>query len=159
MTTAHFNIGSNLGDRLALIGRAVALLEAHTGAVAAVSEPVMSAPWGYDSDCEYINVGVSIDTDLTPARLLAIAMEAEREIDPDGCHRTPSGSYADRLIDIDLICMGSTVSQADPELPHPRMHLREFVLEPLATMLPQWRHPLLGLTASELLEKLHTKTS
>ncbi|MDE5972351.1 MAG: 2-amino-4-hydroxy-6-hydroxymethyldihydropteridine diphosphokinase [Muribaculaceae bacterium] len=158
MATAHFNIGSNLGDRLAAIGRAVALLEHAIGAGATVSAPVLSDAWGFDSPNRFINVGVNIDAgNLSARRLLEIAAETERLIDPDGRHRTPDGGYADRMIDIDLLCVGAPVSQADPVLPHPRMQDREFVLRPLAGLLPDWRHPLSGMTATELLEILHTK--
>ncbi|MDE5912223.1 MAG: 2-amino-4-hydroxy-6-hydroxymethyldihydropteridine diphosphokinase, partial [Muribaculaceae bacterium] len=75
----------------------------------------------------------------------------------DGRHRTPDGGYADRMIDIDLICVGDPVSQADPVLPHPRMKDLEFVLRPIAWLIPDWRHPLSGMTATELLEILHNK--
>lgn len=153
MPTAHFNIGSNLGNRLAQIGRAVALLEADLGATATVSEPIISEPWGFSSSHRFVNVGVNIDTDLSPAELLEAAMRVERAIDPDGRHRTESGDYSDRRIDIDLICLGSTVSESAPQLPHPRLHLREFVLRPLMQLLPQWRHPLLnGTTPAQLLD-------
>lgn len=154
LATAHFNIGSNLGDRLALIGRAVALLEAALGTEARVSAPVVSEPWGFDSPHRFVNVGVNFETDLDPAELLRTALETERLIDPEGSHRNPDGTYADRLIDIDLICVGQAVSHGDPELPHPRLQGRRFVLEPLAELLPQWRHPLSGLTAAELLTHL-----
>lgn len=159
MPTAHFNIGSNLGNRLAIIGKAVALLEWKTGVSAKVSAPVISDSWGYDSPNRFVNVGVCLHSDLSPRQLLNLALEVEREIDPGGSHRTPSGGYSDRLIDVDLICVDSTVSDSDPVLPHPRMHLREFVLAPLAELMPEWRHPLLGMNPNELLAALHTKTT
>lgn len=158
MATVHFNIGANLGDRLAAIGRAVAMLEAAIGSEATVSTPIVSDAWGFKSPHRFINIGVNFEVaDASPQRLLALAMEIERHIEPDGSHRTPDGSYADRAIDIDLICIGNTISHSDPILPHPRMQMREFVLKPLAELLPDWRHPLCGMTASELLEQLHNK--
>lgn len=157
MNRVHFNIGSNLGDRLANIGMAVALLEKAIGIPAALSTPFVSPAWGYDSDNEFINVGVNFSTVLSPAALLNIARRIELEIDPQGSHRTASGAYADRIIDIDLICYGSTVSHNDPLLPHPRLHLREFVLVPLMELMPDWVHPHTGRSAKEMLEALHTK--
>lgn len=159
MSRVHFNIGSNLGDRLANIGRAVALLEYALKTPAACSTPFVSTPWGYDSPNDFINVGASFSTDLDPSALLGIAHATEREIDPDGHHRNADGSYADRIIDIDIICVDDCVSESDPVLPHPRLHLREFVVVPLLQLMPDWIHPLLKLTPGEMLANLHNKQS
>jgi 2-amino-4-hydroxy-6-hydroxymethyldihydropteridine diphosphokinase len=153
LITAHINIGSNLGDRTALIDRAVRLLSL-LGNVEATC-PVESDPWGYDSANRYLNVGVNLSTDIPALALHGCLQRIERFIDPDGRHRHADGSYADRLIDIDLIAYGQELIQT-PQLtvPHPRMQSREFVLLPMARLMPRWRHPLLKLTAAELLEKL-----
>ena len=151
---AHLNLGSNIGDRMANLSRAVALIEARLGVRAGQSAPVRSEPWGYESANAYINIGVEVSLPDTtdPLRLLAELQEVEREISP-AAHRKPDGTYADRVIDIDIIAIDSVVSD-DPRLilPHPRMHLRRFVLEPLAALRPQWLHPRLGLTARQLLD-------
>lgn len=153
---AHINIGSNLGDRTYLTGRAVTLLSG-LGTVIAVSKPYFSAPWGYESDNEFCNVGVNLETSLQPSDLLEGLRAIESEIDPDGTHRTAAGTYADRAIDLDLIACGEeTIEEADGRLtvPHPRMHLRNFVLAPMAEIWPAWRHPSLGKTPGELLSDL-----
>ncbi len=160
MSTAHISIGSNLGDRAALIERAVAAISARF-AVTAVSRPVESEPWGYSSPHPFINVGVNIEIGpgMTPETLLDILLEFQNSID-SSAHRNTDGSYADRAIDIDLICYGSVATPPDahPALPHPRMHLREFVLIPMIEILPTWRHPLLGLTSARLLHRLSPST-
>lgn len=160
MSTAHISIGSNLGDRAALIERAVAAISARF-AVTAVSRPVESEPWGYSSPHPFINVGVNIEIGpgMTPETLLDILLEIQNSID-SSAHRNTDGSYADRAIDIDLICYGSVATPPDahPALPHPRMHLREFVLIPMIEILPSWRHPLLGLTSARLLHLLSPST-
>jgi 2-amino-4-hydroxy-6-hydroxymethyldihydropteridine diphosphokinase len=160
MSTAHISIGSNLGDRAALIERAVAAISARF-AVTAVSRPVESEPWGYSSPHPFINVGVNIEIGpgMTPETLLDILLEIQNSID-SSAHRNTDGSYADRAIDIDLICYGSVATPPDahPALPHPRMHLREFVLIPMIEILPTWRHPLLGLTSARLLHRLSPST-
>lgn len=151
MATAHINIGSNIGDRLALTGQAVAAVESALGAAATVSEPFESEPWGFESANGFINVGLNIDTgSLDPASLMRLLQEVERSIDGSS-HRNADGSYRDRLIDIDLIAVDTLVIDT-PELvlPHPRMHLREFVLRPMCEVWPGWRHPLLGLTPAEM---------
>ncbi len=151
---AHVNIGSNLGDSEALAGRAADLIAGRLGADLHRAPIERSLPWGYASDRPYVNLGVAFETDMEPLPLLRALRSIEREISP-APHRDAAGGYIDRLIDIDLIALGSLVVDT-PELtlPHPRMHLRPFVLRPVAYLDPSWRHPLLGLTAAGLLARL-----
>lgn len=151
MAIAHINIGSNIGDRRAAIARAVAAVENALGARARLSDIVESAPWGFKSDNAFLNLGLEIETGaLTPLEVLRRLREAERSVSATP-HRRADGSYADRVIDIDLIAIGDCVFHT-PELtlPHPRMHLRRFVLAPMMQLSPGWRHPLTGLTAAEM---------
>ena len=153
---AIISIGSNIGDRLAAIGRAVALIESSFSVRAQVSAPYRSAAWGYESTNEFINVALAIDIPdgIDPDALLSTLLSIEHAIST-AAHRKPDGTYADRLIDIDLIALENTVcSSATIELPHPRMHLRRFVLEPMMEVAPRWVHPLLRLTPAEMLQAL-----
>ncbi len=80
--------------------------------------------------------------------------EIQLSIDPSP-HRDAEGRYIDRAIDIDLIAIDDwVVDTPDLTLPHPRMHLRDFVLIPLAGLAPTWRHPLTGKTATQHLSAL-----
>lgn len=80
--------------------------------------------------------------------------EIQRSIDPSP-HRDAEGRYIDRVIDIDLIAIDDwVVDTPELTLPHPRMHLRDFVLIPLAGLAPTWRHPLTGKTATQHLSAL-----
>lgn len=152
--TAHINIGSNLGDSRAVIERAIGMLSRRLGSPTAVSRAVETPPWGFDSDNMFVNVGVSFATALSPETLLETILDVEREISP-ASHRDETGGYVDRLIDIDLIAVDSLVVDTPRlTLPHPRLHLRRFVLLPLAETAPQWRHPLTGLTAADMLKRL-----
>ncbi len=136
MPLAHLNIGSNKGDRLGYISRAVALIASMAGKVNAVSEPVESEPWGFDSDNRFINVGLNLDTELTPLQLLEVLQKIERTISPDP-HRNPDGSYRDRPIDIDIIVYsGVTMDTPRLTLPHPRMRQRQFVMGPYLEIWP-----------------------
>jgi 2-amino-4-hydroxy-6-hydroxymethyldihydropteridine diphosphokinase len=160
MPVAYINIGSNQGDRRANIARAVALIADMLHVSPTLSTIVESEPWGYDSASPYLNVGASFDTQLSPGELLDALLSVEKSISPSS-HRTADGTYADRIIDIDLIACGDTllVDAITPAgalltLPHPRMHLRTFVLEPMAELAPNWVHPLLKLTPSDMLKSL-----
>lgn len=151
---AHINIGSNQGNRTANLARAVDLLS-HLGKVEAVSSTVASAPWGYDSDAEFLNIGVNLQTELPAEELLRRLQEIEQAISPSGTHRDESGNYIDRVIDLDLIAYGDMQLETETlTLPHPRMHLRRFVLEPMAELIPQWRHPKNGQSCREMLQSV-----
>ena len=160
-TTVYLNIGSNQGDRRAIVARAVAAVSALSFPVverSRVSDPVESTPWGYDSDSPFLNVGVALDCRIdapwtVPAlhRLLDSLQAIERSIGTMP-HRNADGSYRDRDLDIDIVAVdGLTVDTPRLVLPHPHMAARAFVLEPMASLAPGWRHPLTGLMAAEML--------
>lgn len=168
----HLNIGGNLADPLSNINRAISFLSEWPGLVEGerrVSRPIESEPWGFDSVNRFVNVGMSFESVMAPYEILAATQAVERRISATA-HRNRDGSYADRLIDIDIIFIGGLVvgngsSGGDWEnslcagncrltVPHRLAHLREFVLAPMAEIDPLWRHPLIGLTASEMLGRL-----
>ena len=143
MYHVHFNIGSNLGDREENIRRAVASLRqlACISASVRVSDPVISPPWGFDSANDFINVGISLDTDLTPDTLLEATQRIEQSIST-ASHRDATGAYIDRPIDIDIIACATTgndgtlhnlieITTEKLTLPHPRALQRDFVMQPL----------------------------
>lgn len=171
MPVAHINIGSNLGDSRALIGRAVAEIALLSTTPLRRSSFIESEPWGFDSPHPFLNLGVEIDTPdtLTSEALMLRLLSIQDAISP-APHRNPDGTYTDRLIDIDLIYHGSTLCTDRPlfgvcervsavhtlTLPHPRLHLRRFVLLPLLELSPRWVHPLLHLTPARMLARLES---
>lgn len=154
MPTAYINIGSNMGDRATTIECAVAHIEHLCGTTAQCAPIIESEPWGFDSTNSFLNLGIAISTDLSPLTLLHALQSIEQQI-ASAPHRDDKGNYIDRIIDIDLIAVDDIVVDY-PELilPHPRMHLRKFVLTPMMTLAPDWIHPILHATAAELLSRI-----
>lgn len=153
MPLAHFNIGSNLGDRADNLSRAVAAIISLLDSPSySVSDIVESEPWGFESAHLFLNIGLAVETNLPPMALLEIALQAEKLCNASP-HRNASGGYIDRTADIDLIALGKTVCNTPRlTLPHPRMHLRPFVLRPMLQLEPEWSHPILGLTLQQMIE-------
>lgn len=159
MPRVHLNIGSNSGDRHNNLNRAIDTLLSELGSAVfslRISPVVESEPWGYESENKFLNVGISFHTTIAPTELLAMTKRAELlSGGPDDSHRKPDGTYADRCVDIDIIFYGTTVyDSSELTIPHPRLHLRRFVIEPLMSIDPLWRHPRLGLLPSQLMELL-----
>lgn len=151
MHTAHVNIGSNLGERNANLEAAfTGICALENVSEARRSRIIESEPWGYESENGYLNMGVQFKTSLTPDGLLDGLDAVVSAIDPRP-HRDAAGRYADRVIDIDLIAYDDMICNTPRlVLPHPRMHLRGFVLLPMKELWPSWKHPILNKTVSEL---------
>lgn len=126
----YLNIGSNLGDRRANLEAAISAVEAELGVRARRSDIVESEPWGFHSDHAFLNIGIAVETDLTPLQLLSRLQRIERSLG-SGSHRNPDGSYADRLVDIDIMDIdGFTSSSKRLTVPHPHLFDRDFFLQP-----------------------------
>lgn len=153
MHTIFLNIGSNLGDRRRNLSRAVAALEKEFGYFE-LSHTVESAPWGFDSPNPFLNVGMMVNSDLSPIEVLHRIQGVEKSLSPEP-HRNPDGSYADRLVDIDIVAVDEEVIDSEElTVPHPHLADRRFFLEPLQELAPFWRHPVFNKTASEMLAVL-----
>ncbi len=147
--TAYLSLGSNLGDRAATLRAAVAQLEV-AGRVLAVSALYETQPVDVPDQPWFLNCVAAIETGKTPRELLQLALRIEGAMG-----RLRLRDKGARKIDIDLVLVGdSVVDEAGLKIPHPSMHLRRFVLEPLVEIAPEARHPVLGKTARELLAAL-----
>ncbi len=140
-------LGSNLGDREAAIAGALDRLEARgfrrsLSSSLYLTEPVGGPPQGF-----FLNAVVAGETGQSPEELLAACLAVEQEL--GRVRAEPNGP---RTIDVDILFMGALCRASPaPVLPHPRLHLRRFVLEPLAEILPELVHPGLGTSVAELL--------
>jgi 2-amino-4-hydroxy-6-hydroxymethyldihydropteridine diphosphokinase len=150
LKTAFLALGSNIGDREANLRDAVTRLESHEIHLLRRSSLYETAPQELLDQPWFLNAVVQVETSLFPMQLLARVREIERQM---GRRRvTPKGP---RNIDIDILFYGRTViATAELEVPHPRIAQRRFVLEPLAEIAPEFRHPQTGKTANEMLAAL-----
>ncbi len=129
MTIAYVGLGANLGDRETTIRRAVELLGAQR-----ISTLIETEPWGYADQPSFLNGVAEVETEEGPRALLERLLEVER-----GLGRTREGPrYGPRTVDLDLLLYGDElIDEAGLTVPHPRLHERAFVLEPLAELAPQ----------------------
>ncbi|HET7747229.1 MAG TPA: 2-amino-4-hydroxy-6-hydroxymethyldihydropteridine diphosphokinase [Vicinamibacteria bacterium] len=140
-------LGSNLGDREENLRRAVRALPGAGFAVRGTSSVYETEPVGGPPQGPYLNAVVLADTALGAAEAVDALLGLERDL---GRRRTVPN--APRVIDLDLLLLGDLVADAPrAQVPHPRMHERRFVLEPLCEVAAEARHPRLGRTACELL--------
>lgn len=147
MKTVYLGIGANLGDRETALRDAVRLLNAPDLVVKRISSVYETAPQDKPAQPWFLNAVVEAETSLFPVRLLTRILNVERQM---GRKRlSPKGP---RTIDIDILLHGrAVVKTAQLEIPHPRMTMRRFVLEPFAELAPDLRHPESLRTIRELL--------
>lgn len=152
MAIAYLGLGTNIGNKRGNLLTAAALLAERVGDVLALSTIYETEPWGFESENAFLNAVIVLQTSLTSLELLDATRLIEIEL---GRIEKSDGSYHDRTIDIDLLMVDDIILRTDRlTLPHPLMHERLFVMEPLAEVVPEVKHPVLGKTMRELLSEL-----
>lgn len=147
-STAYIGIGSNKGNREEYLEKACFLINETAGSIIKRSKIYETEPWGFVCEDKFLNMAVSIQTELTPYRLLNELMKIETVL---GRTRTEEG-YASRTLDLDLLLYDDMIiKDSELTIPHPLMHKRRFVLEPLCDICPDKIHPVLQKSIRELL--------
>lgn len=160
MTSFYLSLGSNLGDRKQNLEKAIQFLPASETSVtiSKISPFYETEPWGIPKEAGghpwYINVCVGGETVLDPLTFLQYLQSLEHSLGRDR-----SKPLAPRTIDIDILFYDEiTLESPALTIPHPRLHLRRFVLQPLKDIAPDFHHPVFKKTISELLKECTDKS-
>ena len=152
MAIAYLGLGTNVGNKRRNMITAAALLAERVGDILALSGFYETEPWGFESENFFLNAAVKLKTSFSPLEVLQITQQIEKEL---GRTEKSNGVYHDRIIDIDILLYEDEVLQI-PELtlPHPLMHERKFVMDPLSEIAPFVVHPVLKERIIDLKERL-----
>jgi 2-amino-4-hydroxy-6-hydroxymethyldihydropteridine diphosphokinase len=144
--TTYLSLGSNVGDREANLRKAIDLLRAPRLVLKRVSPVYETDPLDVKDQGKFLNLVVEIETDLFPMMLLSHVQRIEKALG-----RQRLIDKGPRTIDIDILLYAKSIIHS-PKLavPHPRMHERRFVLEPMVELAPELRHPVIKRTMAEL---------
>ena len=133
--TVYLGLGSNLGNRKAILNDAIALVNERVGEVVRQSSFLETEPWGFDSPNQFLNACLCVNTELAPRQLLEATQVIEKEM--GRAHKTMNRKYQDRIIDIDILMIDDlTIDEPDLKVPHPLMEERDFVMIPLKEIMP-----------------------
>lgn len=146
MERVYLATGSNIGDKSAHLAKALELIEGYVGDIVQVSGVYRTAAWGLEDQPEFLNQAMAIDCNLEPDTLLLAVMDIERQMGRERRIR-----WGERLIDIDILFYGNLISQSQRlTIPHPFIQERNFVLQPMLEIAPDFCHPGLQKSIREL---------
>ena len=142
-------LGSNQGNSIALLEKAIALLQLRIGKIETASSVYSTKAWGETDQPDFLNQVVVIPYTGTAIQALEIVLSIEHEMG-----RVRSKKWGARIIDIDLLYLGDQIHHtSELTLPHAALHLRRFTLVPLAEILPDFVHPVFNKTQQQLLDE------
>jgi len=131
---SYLGLGTNLGDKYENLQRALILIAERAGDITAKSSVVDSAPWGFNSVNQFLNMVVVVETQLQPLELLRCLQGIEKELGRKKSKKI--ADYQDRIIDIDILLYEDwEVDLPELKIPHPQMKMRDFVIKPLNEIL------------------------
>jgi 2-amino-4-hydroxy-6-hydroxymethyldihydropteridine diphosphokinase len=152
MARVYLSLGNNLGEKEHNLIWMIQALSLNVGSVIRQSKFYKSDPWGFESENEFLNAVVLLETNLNPFDLLVKTQEIERTL---GRTAKSVNGYSDRLIDIDILFYDNLIiDQPALKIPHPLIAERDFVLLPLVEIAPDFVHPVLGRKIIDLIKKI-----
>ena len=153
MSVVYLSLGSNMGNRKSVLELSIKEIGKRIGTVTKISSKYETEPWGFISANKFINMAIEVNTELSPIEVSERVHKIE-----DDLGRTRSNNatgYEDRVIDIDILMIDNIISEeSDLTLPHPKMHMREFVIYPLCEIAPDIIHPVLGRSIEDIKTKM-----
>lgn len=151
-------LGGNLGDRKMLLIQAIKEIEKSCGRILKKSKIYESESWGFESDDNFLNQAIKIETDFDAIKLLSKLQFIEKQLGRTA--KTPTNqTYSSRLIDIDILFFNQEIINNETlTIPHPRLHLRKFTLECILDISPDYIHPIFNKTIEKLSDKCSDKT-
>lgn len=156
MEEVVIGLGSNMGDRMTNIKRAISELENRFSTSSKCSPIYESEAWGFDSNDSFLNCCLVLKTKLSPEKVLAETQDVESKL--GRVKKSKNNCYESRVIDIDILYYGNHVlNDENLIIPHPLIYDRRFVIEPLAMVCPEWVDPVKKRTVSQLLESCNDK--
>ncbi len=155
MAVAYLCLGSNIGDKVGNVQRAVKMLTL-SGMVTVVRTSALyeTEPWGNKNLDWFVNGVIEVKTKLSPRELLELCKNTEMQM---GRTHSDSNNYEARNIDIDILFYGDlTIDEPDLQIPHKHLHERAFALVPLLELIPDYEHPKYKKSLLQLHEDLET---
>ena len=153
MNIVYLSLGSNIGNRTKYLNDALQLIEEKIGKIEKKSSVYETEPWGKTDQPMFLNMTILVNSTLLPELLLIQILEIEQTLG-----RIRIEKWSERVIDIDILFFNNDIiNQPDLVIPHPFLHQRRFVLEPLNEISPNLIHPVLEKTINELLENFPDK--
>ena len=141
-------IGGNLDNRLKLLNQAKISIEKNIGELVKESLIYETAPWGFESEQDFLNQVLIVSTTLTPLKVLEKCQIIENELG----RTRHTEQYASRTMDIDILFYNDQiVNESNLTIPHEHLHKRRFTLEPLVELSPDFVHPIINKTLKEIL--------
>ncbi|WP_455058804.1 2-amino-4-hydroxy-6-hydroxymethyldihydropteridine diphosphokinase [Prevotella pallens] len=130
----YLGLGSNLGNRKAILNEAISLIQKRVGEVVRQSSFLETEPWGFTSHNKFLNACICVDTQYSPRQILKTTQAIEKDM--GRCHKTVNHQYHDRIIDIDILMIDDlNIDDSDLKVPHPLMKERDFVMIPLKEIM------------------------
>ncbi len=151
MKDVYLSLGTNLGEREINLSRAEALISQKIGRIILSSSNYQTKPVDFVSQNDFINKVILVQTSLSPLNILEETKKIECLLGRQ--KKSRNGLYSDRTIDIDILYIDNEIIDfPDIQIPHPRLHERMFVLEPLNEIAPFFMHPILQKKTAEMIE-------